>query len=50
MKLYLIGALFFAFAGLAGLALDHEYAAEVAIAIAALLVSAFEVSIYLDNR
>lgn len=47
---YLAGALLMAFCGLVGLSMDHEHAAEAAVAIAALVILAAEWCIFVDGK
>lgn len=47
---YISGALLMAFCGLVGLSMDHEHAAEAAVAIAALVILAAEWCIFVDGK
>ncbi len=47
---YISGALFMAFCGLCGVAMEQEHAAEVAIALAALIIMAAEWDIYREGK
>lgn len=47
---YLIGAALMVFCGICGLSMDHEHAAEVAVALAALVILAAEWAIHLDGK
>lgn len=47
---YLIGAALMVFCGICGLSMDHEHAAEAAIALAALIIMAAEWDIYRDKK
>lgn len=47
---YIAGAMLMAFCGLCWLSMDGEHAAEVAIAIAALVIIAAEWAIFVDGQ